>query len=213
MFYQGIGTPLPELLERDAIVLFLDRYWDVNVVHGRHLPDAIEYILQRGANYGVAVREDYVEEEIRSEMIGKEPRQSEFHRTTAKVDRRPVYNIDPLKKEIAENRIISAAPQGYERFKQEHGSDDFFDREEVLEFTGAPLHNNLFAHCQDFPTALKCGEVLHKVGNNGSPLTALVGATFLQGMSIGYTIVDQKYNSLLEELRNDRTTNKAGSFS
>ncbi len=200
MIYQGIESTISEVAERDAILLFLDRYWDVQVTEGKSLSDTVDYLLQEGAQYGIAVREDYIEDEIRWYTRFTKSAPSEFQRTTTRSERDFSTQVDPLRKLIAEQWIVSAAPKGYEQYCKEHGKDDVADRDVVLEFTGALLHQTLGANFFDLPEALTCGHVFHKVGEKGNPLHELVGVIYRQGISLGYHVVDQKYGSLNDSL-------------
>ena len=44
---QGIESPIDPVAERDAIVEFLNQYWDVRV-EGTTLPELVDLVLEKG---------------------------------------------------------------------------------------------------------------------------------------------------------------------
>lgn len=209
MKYQGIESKIDPKDERDAILKFLDRYWDISFKSKKPLTEAIDYILQTGIKYGIALHEKEVQQAVDfyNRMVdyanseNKNVPKIDFQRTTSDEDSKGHFALQAglvettLKKEWK----ISAKPKGYEAFKQAYDSGDFADIDENLEFEGTRLHDKIGASCPDLPDYLKKGNIYYSEENqNRTPLREMVGAILRQGMNIGIRVVEQKYGTPMD---------------
>lgn len=193
--------------EMDSITKFLARYWDVQLKPLTEIYQPVDYILDAGINYGIALQEKDHETTIRiyndfvdmANRVGlKKLSKIDFIRTTSK-DNFDFERETNLMEPAVKQWVISAVPKDYESFKQQHGSEDFADKDEALEFDGVKLPSKIAAGCFSFAECLKKGNIYYNEENQGrGPLTELVGAIFRQGMSIGMHAVEKNYGTEAE---------------
>lgn len=223
--YLGLESRINPEQERDAILTFLERYWDISTDPERSIAGVIDYILEAGIKYGVAVQEEQTQEavDLRNKWIdiykaaGRELtiNKIDFKRTTSDEEmaayRRLGYfdfetQVNPIETALIKEMAISAQPKGYEAYKQEHGTntENYEDMNEELEFTGTlELHNFLAAPNPPFPYCLNKGSIYYTEANQGrSPLTELISAVYSQGMNIGMGVVEQKWGTV-ESIKDD----------
>ncbi len=214
MEYLGIESKINPENEKDAIVRFLDRYWDITLAPEETLPKMVDYILDSGIKYGIAYQERELQEKVNEynslvDLLSKEGKKADrinFIRTTSNesIEFNFSLQIDYLKPRVVERWRISAQPKGYEEFRKAHQGEEFVDMDERLEFEGSELPYYLAAHCLSFEVSLNKGHVFH----HKDPLTSLVSAIYQQGMSIGMQVVEQKWGS--KEDISDRRWNLLG---
>lgn len=223
--YLGIESRINPEQERDAILTFLKKYWDISTNPERSIAGIIDYILEAGIKYGVAVQEEQTQEavDLRNKWVdiykaaGRELtiNKIDFKRTTSDEEmaayRRGFFfsfetQIDPVEAALIKKEAISAQPKGYEAYKQEHraNTENYDDMNEELEFTGTlQLHNFLAAMCPPFPYCLNKGTIYYGEANQSrSPLVGLISAIYGQGMSMGMRVVEQKWGTV-ESIKDD----------
>lgn len=204
--YQGIESAIDPIKERNAILKFLNRYWDVRTKRNKSLADANDYILQEGIRYGIALYEKEYNEttevynelmEMRNAREGKKSKKIDFQRTTIDDDLKGNFpsRIDLIETTIKREFIMSAMPKKYKSFKYRDDDD------EELEFDGTKELHYIAggAVCFNFPTSLKSRHIHYSEENQErSPLTELVSAIYRQGMNIGVQAVAQKYGTWVD---------------
>jgi hypothetical protein len=201
--YQGIESLIDSDKEKEAMLEFLGRYWNVQTRGSWGLSKIVSNVFDEGVNYGIAYRE----RETADRLDGKVYPQSDVGikvKITQKVSNVSCENqVDYLRTKAK----ISAKPKGYKKFYQAHKGKDFPEEDEDLEFSGSRLNNTLGATCPGFGDMLKKRSVKYNQDRGRSPEFTLIRAIFTQGMSFGYNVVDQKYDPVFEELK--KRTQKA----
>ena len=188
MKYQGIESAISPEKEKEAILEFLDKYWDVKIVSGEPVEKIINYIFQEGIKCGIDIQEEFNQFPI--DRINSDSKKIEFKRTNPNF-----IKLDDIPSNLKKQGWnISAQPKEYESFKQTY--DEFNEPEiEELEFSGSKLHCSLAAGYLDFKDALTKKQVYTmEISDDKSPLASLIDAVYFQGMSIGIQVVDQKWD-------------------
>ncbi len=209
MSYQGIDCKKDLESERDAILKFLGKYWNVRVKDDKSLSEVVYSLLEEGFNYGIILQELKTEEAVKMynenvDVINNFNKKTvaeplEFSRSTTGKERNFEFFAGELEKELLEKWKISAQPKGYRAFKKKHYSENFAEIDENIEFGGLPLHSDMAATCIQFPILMQKGHIYYNEEDQGnSPLSELVGAVLRQGMTIGMNAVEKKYGKPIE---------------
>jgi len=183
-------------VERDAIVTFLDRYWDVETT--RPLSGIVDEILEMGKKSGISIREGKLEEKLEVYNIGIERTGErnliEFSRTEPPL----CFYFDIISSLVSklEKDFTSVEPKDYQIFKEEHDSDDRFDGGEEFEFGGAELGGDYQSReCVAFVDRLRPGEVYYQEENQvDSVLYVLIRAMYARGEDLGEYSVGERYD-------------------
>ncbi len=217
MKYLNLESSISPEKERDEIVKFLDKYWNVKVRPGKSLGEAIDYVLQEGINSGIAWQEKKSQELVEdyntlanwANEAGGNVSVIDFERTTTDEDVARYNNpFKRLESVLRKNWLFSAQPKGYKKFKRTHEAiPQAYD--EDLEFFGSGLHSSLRSSCPGFADSLEKGFVYYsEKEQDRSPVNELAGAIYRQGMTIGIQMVEQKWGTPSEIYKKISETRK-----
>lgn len=197
MEYLGIEPSIKPADERNAIVEFLDRYWDVRMKDKKPIGKAVDYVLRKGIEFGIAVRERDIgnrlgmEEDVLGYRLGNQG----FRKTV-----RAVYGYEfapaaeAAEENLKRNWMVSAAPKGFKKYKRTHRSEEFSDPPNEREFNGSDLYHSMAVCTPGFSDFLRPENVFYEEDQRDrGPLNALTAAIFRQGMTIGMRVVDEKW--------------------
>jgi hypothetical protein len=206
MNYQGIESKINPEDETSAIVEFLNKNWDIYLKPKKSLSNIIDYVLQEGIHYGVALQEKKIQEIIPLYTIAtrlkedneKKTETISFERTTKDEDKSKDFpkRIEYIKSRLKKEGLVSAQPKGYDAFKKAHDTEDFAYRNKKVEFKGVKLHNAMSHVVLNFVDTLAKGNIHYSEKEQGRPpITGLVSAIYRQGMSIGMYLVEQRWGT------------------
>ncbi|MBI4095813.1 MAG: hypothetical protein HY438_03070 [DPANN group archaeon] len=214
MKYLGIESKINPAIERDAIVKFLNSYWDISIRKGT-LVKVVDYILREGIKYGIALQEDKTEDLVttfntaadvlRARGQTENINHLSFKRTSKRSPREFTYLLESILDNLTINWQIIAEPKDYYAYCQLHADEEHPRNEENLEFDGVQPHSYIDVICFSFQHSLSKANVMYSDKSQGRlPLEQMVVEILHQGMTIGMKCVEQKYGTLHEAYKDAR---------
>lgn len=199
--YLGIESKVDLIKERDAIVEFLNNYWDINVLNKskvENLGEIVSYILESGVKYGIGYQEKQLQPIIQGYnricgLTGNDEDKADFQLTVTEEKFDLENKIKIVQKAIIKDNIFHVEPKEYNKCRE---SKFYLKPKEKLVFNGSTLPDSILVGVCDLPTVLCKEEVFfYENTQNRSPASNLIGAILRQGIGIGYDLVEQKWGT------------------
>lgn len=218
MEYQGVVYPIDPLKERNAIVGFLKKNWEVKIGKNLSLDKLVDEILEIGIEEGIGLGEKQAKECWNGEpgegiygeaviLNRKTKSDYTFVRTKFPVTKKNWRGKDlqRLAKKISrtlvsEERLFFAEPKGYEKYFEKN-KDNSPEILKVPNYGVSNPHHWLFGRIP-FTENLSCPGVLYNYNQNSiKPRELLVESIIFQGMNVGFGAVWKFYQEWTEDHR------------
>jgi ribulose bisphosphate carboxylase small subunit len=217
--YLGIESKVNIKKEQEAIVEFIDKYWEVEIIPkvnnnpvykikadkeldnciNNNISSIVDYILNQGIKFGIAYQEKIISPQIDfyNKIIGElgSNKKIDFQITQTEKNFDFSKKTKSIKNHLTKNYSINAEPKDYFEFKKSYKTL-MTTPYKKCEFHGAELASSILLVCSDFADTLSTrGVYFDEKEENRKPLTNLIGAILRQGISIGYDLVEQKFGN------------------